>query len=305
MTTECDSNQLVPRPVVLAGGSNLHLWPRSRLNQPIQFQRFSHVHSPFQKTMLAAQEIAGDEPIIVCVSSRCVDLARGQIHELDLVRAPIKLIEPVERGAAPPLMMAALLAARETSSCLLVAMEAHCPPQDVTTMKRLTDQLAQSHAAQGAMILTTQSGSKASGRPLPVSRGDHFGDNHLFACTGSTHHSGRDRTNAPAYAGLLFATPQRLMDICRSRFSHLIRCCDLAVQQSGESGHTRWPDTNKWATMQEATIMDLVRASPVNVLLRPVDFMVPDEATKQSGLMADCIDCHIDGNGHLVEKTRS
>src|SRR5512145_2497518 len=101
------------QPVLLCGGSGTRLWPLSREQYPKQLLALNGDRTLLQATALRAMGLAGEvaAPIVVCNEEHRF-LVAEQLREID-VRARAIMLEPVGRGTAPALTLAALNAAGE------------------------------------------------------------------------------------------------------------------------------------------------------------------------------------------------
>jgi mannose-1-phosphate guanylyltransferase/mannose-6-phosphate isomerase len=110
-------------PVILAGGIGTRLWPLSRERHPKQFLGMAADRSMLQETVRRLNSLANVAlPMIVCNEMHRF-LVRGQLQEAGYVCGPI-LLEPVGRGTAPAVMVAALEAMSGGKDPLLLVVPA-------------------------------------------------------------------------------------------------------------------------------------------------------------------------------------
>ncbi|HEX6007644.1 MAG TPA: mannose-1-phosphate guanylyltransferase/mannose-6-phosphate isomerase [Burkholderiales bacterium] len=108
------------QPVLLCGGSGTRLWPLSREQYPKQLLALNGDRTLLQATALRAMGLTGEvaAPIVVCNEEHSF-LVAEQLREID-VRARAIMLEPVGRGTAPALTLAALNAAGEDPVLLVM-----------------------------------------------------------------------------------------------------------------------------------------------------------------------------------------
>jgi mannose-1-phosphate guanylyltransferase/mannose-6-phosphate isomerase len=110
-------------PVILAGGSGTRLWPLSRQRHPKQFLGMATDGSMLQETVRRLSNLENVSlPMIVC-SEKHRFLVRGQLQEAGYLSGP-KLLEPVGRGTAPAVTVAALEAISAEDDPLLLVVPA-------------------------------------------------------------------------------------------------------------------------------------------------------------------------------------
>ena len=101
-------------PVILSGGSGTRLWPLSRSLHPKQFHSLLTSRSMIQETAIRLQHAGvGDSPFVLCNEEHRFMVA-SQLGEIGISPSSI-VLEPVARGTAPAVAVAALLIARRIS----------------------------------------------------------------------------------------------------------------------------------------------------------------------------------------------
>lgn len=140
-------------PVILAGGTGSRLWPVSRRQRPKQFLRLFGERSLFQETLLRAQQVTGELPIILGSEAHRFLIAE-QCRELDIGWRHI-VLEPAVRSTAPAIALAALLAeeasANSESHELLVLSSDHVIEDGAAFANAVA---AASAAAQSGALVT-------------------------------------------------------------------------------------------------------------------------------------------------------
>jgi mannose-1-phosphate guanylyltransferase/mannose-6-phosphate isomerase len=107
-------------PVILAGGVGSRLWPLSRTYFPKQFHKLLGEHSFLQSTLLRAAKVTGVAPIIVCNEEHRF-LVAEQCREVGITEQRI-ILEPEGRNSAPAIALAALAAAQDDASSILLVL---------------------------------------------------------------------------------------------------------------------------------------------------------------------------------------
>ncbi|HYG55761.1 MAG TPA: mannose-1-phosphate guanylyltransferase/mannose-6-phosphate isomerase [Burkholderiales bacterium] len=146
------------QPVILCGGSGTRLWPLSREQHPKPLHAINGERTLLQQT---AVRVAGSS-IVVCNETHRF-LVRDQLKRIG---APVKaiLLEPVGRGTAPALTLAAIHAVTADDPVLLVMPSDHV----------ITDRAAFETAVERAASLAEQGHVVTFGVP-PVSAESGYG----------------------------------------------------------------------------------------------------------------------------------
>src|SRR4030042_6684405 len=94
--------------VIMAGGKGTRLWPASRQNKPKQFQSLTSDKTMFQETYIRMRNIFEPKDIFIITNEEHI----GEV-EREILEFPRENIigEPVGRGTAPTIALAAALTA--------------------------------------------------------------------------------------------------------------------------------------------------------------------------------------------------
>lgn len=113
------------QPVILCGGSGTRLWPLSREQYPKQLLALNGELTLLQATARRLEGVAAehDAPLVVCNEEHRF-LVAEQLRQIGVGARSI-LLEPVGRGTAPALTLAALNAAASEDPVLLVMPSDH------------------------------------------------------------------------------------------------------------------------------------------------------------------------------------
>lgn len=114
-------NELV-LPVVLAGGVGSRLWPLSRELHPKQFLPLTSGKSMLQETLLRANLVAGQAPLILCNDDHRFIVAE-QLRAEGLLCGGV-LLEPALKDTAPAIAMAALYSQQSGADPVLLVLAA-------------------------------------------------------------------------------------------------------------------------------------------------------------------------------------
>jgi mannose-1-phosphate guanylyltransferase/mannose-6-phosphate isomerase len=130
-------------PVILCGGSGSRLWPLSRTGFPKQFLSLTGDDTLFQQ---AAQRLAGLNndsfevaPPLIVTSEDHRFLVTEQLREAGISLGAV-LLEPVGRGTAPALTLAALAALDNDVDSVLVVTPADQIVADLTAFTSATQE---------------------------------------------------------------------------------------------------------------------------------------------------------------------
>jgi mannose-1-phosphate guanylyltransferase/mannose-6-phosphate isomerase len=110
-------------PIILCGGIGSRLWPLSRSHMPKQFMPLVSERTLLQDAVLrVARSDLYNAPIIVCGEEHRF-LAAEQLRQIG-VKATALILEPVGRGTAPAVALAALKSMQGSEGSLIVVMPA-------------------------------------------------------------------------------------------------------------------------------------------------------------------------------------
>jgi mannose-1-phosphate guanylyltransferase/mannose-6-phosphate isomerase len=137
------------RPVILAGGSGVRLWPLSREAVPKQLLPLTSDRSLLQQTLL---RVAGEPflpPIIIC-NEQYRFLIAEQVREAGISGAEI-VLEPVARNSAPAAAVGALISERRDPGALVLLLPSDHVIRDVTRFRASVNAAATGAAAEYLM----------------------------------------------------------------------------------------------------------------------------------------------------------
>ena len=107
-------------PVILAGGGGTRLWPLSGGSAPKQFQRLAGSHSTYQQALLRVGNPDLFERPVVLTGTGTIAVAREQAAELGIEVQII--VEPLRRGSAVAMAIAALIAQQRAKGGAVLAL---------------------------------------------------------------------------------------------------------------------------------------------------------------------------------------
>src|SRR3954471_8939383 len=110
-------------PVILSGGSGKRLWPLSDDARPKQFLRLTESRTLLQVTAMRTARRAGFGRTMVIANHEHRLLVAEQLREVGIGKHQIAL-EPVGRNTALAAAVAAMLAARDDATALVLLMPA-------------------------------------------------------------------------------------------------------------------------------------------------------------------------------------
>ena len=139
------------QPVILCGGSGTRLWPLSREHYPKQLHALNGEGTLLQQTALRLRAAAGvaAEPLVVCNEGHRF-MVETQLRRSG-ARAKAILLEPIGRGTAPALTLAAVHALSADDPVLVAMPSDHFIPQRDQFQRAV--QRGAALAADGARIV--------------------------------------------------------------------------------------------------------------------------------------------------------
>lgn len=135
-------------PVILSGGSGTRLWPLSRAALPKQFLPLVSEKTMLQETVLRLSGLSGVGPATVICSEEHRFVVAEQLREVGAQAGP-SILEPVGRGTAPAVAVAALRAVEADPNAILLVLPADHLLQDVAAF----------HAAVACGVKSVEAGS--------------------------------------------------------------------------------------------------------------------------------------------------
>ena len=137
-------------PVILAGGAGNRLWPLSRQEYPKQLIALLGERSLVQDTVLRFADRSRFAAPLVVTSEAIRFTIADQLQAIDI--APLSLVlEPVGRGTAPAVAIAALLALEEHAEATIVVAPSDHAIRDVAALHAALD-VAVAAARQGLLV---------------------------------------------------------------------------------------------------------------------------------------------------------
>ncbi|HEX9449296.1 MAG TPA: mannose-1-phosphate guanylyltransferase/mannose-6-phosphate isomerase, partial [Dongiaceae bacterium] len=121
-------------PVILAGGVGNRLWPLSREAHPKQFLALLGPRSLVQETLLRYADRRHFAPPIVITNDDTRFILADQVQEIGQGDATL-LLEPMGRGTAPAITLAALLAMGQDADAILVVAPSDHVISDVSAFR--------------------------------------------------------------------------------------------------------------------------------------------------------------------------
>lgn len=136
-------------PVIMAGGVGSRLWPLSREHYPKQFLRLHGKGTMLQNTLSRLDGLPASEPLIICGDQHRF-LVTEQFRQAG--RTPLSILcEPVARGTAPAVALAALQCLTDERDPVLLVLPADHVIDD-EPMFRLAVERTLPLALQGKLV---------------------------------------------------------------------------------------------------------------------------------------------------------
>ena len=137
-------------PVVLCGGSGTRLWPLSRTSQPKQFLPLTSDLSLLQETFARVQDRTRyHSPLVICHHDhRFLVAEQAREHRIDINEI---VLEPVSRGTAPALGVAAAILGQRDPDALILALPSDHAVLRPDRFHNAVD-IAARAAVQGALV---------------------------------------------------------------------------------------------------------------------------------------------------------
>ncbi len=286
------------RPVVVASSSNLHLWPLSRIQLPIQFQKAGEEPSAYQQGLMACQAVSPETAPLVCASTSTLALAVDQFDELNLPFEPQFLVEPAERGGLNSVLAACLLATRKEPVSTLAIFDASRPARDRDALQRLFQQILPNPAYLNDIIVCAELAETTQGGAL--ARGESLGAAHLYRpLPGELSRL----AGAACSASLVVCRADRFVTYAQQCHSSALRTVCLALDNAHQLQNGLWLAPNYWSLLESSNLSDYVRTHHDDFLIRPVDIgsaLTPVFGQEANAVMEDSLGCKVLGDGHLV-----
>lgn len=270
---------LRPLGIVLASSPNLHLWPLSRTQHPVQFTRDAEGKSAFQRALLLAQKFSLASNPIVTVNASNLELARQQLAELAFDRKPHLIVEPVFRGDTASLTIASLFAAKYDRTALMVVLDAHRPPKSRQNFDHLTEQMRTARAAQQRMIVGVEPlKDQAYDDALSLQTGAKIDAHHLFEASGQDV---PDHLKSLKRSGVLYTTPKNCLQAFSIADPSIQNACHMALKAGSQRDDMIWPQINMWSSLPNQSLDDTLPQVSDHLYLRPMDLGVDAPSQKE------------------------
>ncbi len=145
-------------PIILSGGSGTRLWPLSRSLHPKQFHALAGNRTLIQQTALRLKDAGYANPPLVLCNEDHRFMVAGQLDEVGVSPSSI-ILEPVARGTAPAIAVAAKLVEARHNDDVMAVFPADHVIADNDAFKAALDQ-AVALASEGHLVtfgITAQS----------------------------------------------------------------------------------------------------------------------------------------------------
>ena len=136
--------------VILAGGSGVRFWPRSRANRPKQFLAPLGGDTLLRRTVDRIRPLFHPDRIWVLTTDR---LRERVLHELPEVKPSQVVAEPVQRNTCPPIGLAAALLLREDSDAVMGVFPSDHHITDETAYRDLLNRALDATALEHLIVL--------------------------------------------------------------------------------------------------------------------------------------------------------
>ena len=136
--------------VILAGGSGVRFWPRSRANRPKQFLAPLGGDTLLRRTVDRIRPLFPPDRIWVLTTDR---LRERVLHELPEVKPSQVVAEPVQRNTCPAIGLAAALLLREDSDAVMGVFPSDHHIADETAYRDLLNRALDATALEHLLVL--------------------------------------------------------------------------------------------------------------------------------------------------------
>lgn len=161
-------------PVILAGGAGTRLWPLSRQLHPKQFLPLADApRTMLQATLARLDGLPCAGPIVVSHEEHRF-LVAEQLRQMGRLEQATILLEPVARGTAPAIALAALHALQHDPDAVLIVLSADHALADVAAFQRAALHAA-ALARQGWLVTFGVPPSRAETGYGYIERGEPLG----------------------------------------------------------------------------------------------------------------------------------
>ncbi len=299
--TENFTDSLVP--IVLAGSSNLNEWPRSRVLDPIQFQRSKREQSAFQISLLCAASLPNAKPPLIFVAPNQLKKAKKQAEQVGLVSNCQFIVEPIERGNWNAAVFASLMLARSNPSQMMIFMDAARPPQTVGALAKTYQQIRENMPEKQMVMLGSPYVPTLHSKRNLAERCGRSVINSLLQVRAHSKDTAASTPSKDLYAigSTFLACPTHILAIAKLGDPEALQTVDTALQQSNDMNEAFWINLNMWSALEVKHTTDELIHHTDQFLLRPTDILTPKRETASArNFVNDSINCSVNNTGHVV-----